>query len=101
MEVEIAVAVGGSRFFLNRLLFGCQGLLLRAGSYEHEWIGWLHRNLSLRPDVMPIAVGTERLRLKVREALKASPVGLDAGLDEMAGSGALDHELEHEHEHAP
>ncbi len=47
---------------------------------------------------MPIAVGTKRLRLKVREALKASPVGLDAGLDETASSGALDHELEHEHD---
>ena len=63
-----------------------------------ERIGCFHTNLFLRPDMMPIAVRTKRLRLKVRKALEASPVGLDAGLDETAGSGTLDHELEHEHE---
>jgi hypothetical protein len=48
--------------------------------------------------MIPVAVRAKRLRSKVREALEASPVGLDAGLDETAGSGALDHELEHEHD---
>jgi hypothetical protein len=71
----------------------------RDGPYRtFEWIGQFRRDLSLRPKVMPIAVRTKRLRLKIREALEALPVGLDAGLNKTTGPGTLDQELEHQHD---
>jgi hypothetical protein len=45
---------------------------------------------------MPIAVGAKRSSLKIRKTVERVRVGLYAGRYEVAGSGALDHELEHD-----
>lgn len=91
-----------SRGFFIAWRFNVVEVSLMSSRHVHErtfeWIGRFRRDLSLRPNVMLIAVRAKRPRLKVREALEASPIGLDAGLDETASAGALDHELEHEHD---